>query len=539
MKMSARCLNLCLMWVSAQAWIPASQVGLGFIPRGRLQMSAASATKVQPPAAAAHCKTAVVGGGPTGLATALMLSRRGYRDIMVLERLPEPPEPSSDVWVNGERSYNLGIGGRGQIALAELDAADGVLSWCASAVGRKDWSPQAPEGAERIFTERKYTTKVIARDRLSSCLLKEVREKHADSVQVRFDTECVGVEWREEADGGGSPGARLTMRDTKSGEEFEAEVDLVVGADGVKSAIRESLEKSKRLMKRLSGKELRVKRFPDRNTFSYKVIPFRLDAGWRNDFNYSHRTKEEITLEMLPTKEGLQVGVLLFRPDNALVLGLKTVDDAKTLFKDLFPQFAGMIADGAYERLVTQPVSRLPVFSYSGPVLHLGRSAVLLGDAIKSVKPYFGLGVNTAFEDCIALDRCLEETGDDLATALPLYSRRRAPEAKDLVELSRGFDRTGLASLLGFVFPLVVDGVFHRLAPAVFRPNTISFLQTQGVTFGHIRRRKWLDRAMQAAIFAVLAAGGVKALRAAWSLALSPVVVKPALTATARLLGRG
>lgn len=28
------------------------------------------------------------------------------------------------------------------------------------------------------------------------------------------------------------------------------------------------------------------------------------------------------------------------------------------------------------------------------------------GDAIKSVKPYFGLGVNTAFEDCIELDRC-------------------------------------------------------------------------------------------------------------------------------------
>lgn len=32
--------------------------------------------------------------------------------------------------------------------------------------------------------------------------------------------------------------------------------------------------------------------------------------------------------------------------------------------------------------------------------------AVLAGDAIKSVKPYFGLGVNTAFEDCVELGRC-------------------------------------------------------------------------------------------------------------------------------------
>lgn len=35
----------------------------------------------------------------------------------------------------------------------------------------------------------------------------------------------------------------------------------------------------------------------------------------------------------------------------------------------------------------------------------VGLFVVLAGDAIKSVKPYFGLGVNTAFEDCVALDR--------------------------------------------------------------------------------------------------------------------------------------
>lgn len=78
--------------------------------------------------------TAIVGGGPTGLAVALMLARRGYRDITVLERLAEPPPPASGQWGNPERSYNLGIGGRGQVALAKLGAADKVMSWCADAV---------------------------------------------------------------------------------------------------------------------------------------------------------------------------------------------------------------------------------------------------------------------------------------------------------------------------------------------------------------------------------------------------------------------
>lgn len=39
-----------------------------------------------------------------------------------------------------------------------------------------------------------------------------------------------------------------------------------------------------------------------------------------------------------------------------------------------------MISDHAYERLAQQKVSRLPTFSYAGPALHLGKSAVLLGE---------------------------------------------------------------------------------------------------------------------------------------------------------------
>ena len=39
-----------------------------------------------------------------------------------------------------------------------------------------------------------------------------------------------------------------------------------------------------------------------------------------------------------------------------------------------------MITDEAYERFALQDVSRLPAFSYTGPTLHLGKSAVLLGE---------------------------------------------------------------------------------------------------------------------------------------------------------------
>lgn len=110
--------------------------------------------------------------------------------------------------------------------------------------------------------------------------------------------------------------------------------------------------------------------------------------------------------------------------------------------------------------------------------------------------------------------RCLEESGDDLAAALPLYSRLRAPEARNLVELSRGFDRTGVAGFFGFILPLVVDSVFHGALPSVFAPNTIAFMQKEGLTFRSIRRRKTLDRVLQAAVVGAAGVAAFAALRA-------------------------
>ncbi|CAN0039461.1 unnamed protein product [Pylaiella littoralis] len=529
--------TLCLISSRATAWVinvpslqqqqkqrPFQRQLSSPIPRTAMQMTTATSPASTTTAATATAgtindprplSTVIVGGGPAGLAVALMLARRGYQDITVLERLSEPPPPSSDQWGNPERSYNLGIGGRGQVSLAEIGAADRVISWCAEAVGRMDWSPETPEGTERIFTERKYKTKVIARDRLTSCLIEEARETYPDAITVRFDVECTGAKWLELESGGNRKGATLTLKNDLDGETTELTAEFIVGADGVKSAIRDDLESDKALTKALSGGEVRVKRFPRKNEFAYKVVPFKLKAGWRNDFNYSVRTKEEINLEALPTKEGMQVGVLLHRPGDKRVSGLKDAAGARAMFEDLFPQFADMVTTEAYERLALQKTSRLPAFSYTGPILHLGKSAVLLGDAIKSVKPYFGLGANTAFEDCIVLGRrCLEETGDDMAAALPLYSRRRAPEAKDLVELSRGFDRTGVASFFGFVLPLILDAVFNRAAPKVFAPNTIAFLQKEGVTFRYVRLRKALDRVVQGAVLGAAGVAAFAALRA-------------------------
>ena len=62
------------------------------------------------------------------------------------------------------------------------------------------------------------------------------------------------------------------------------------------------------------------------------------------------------------------------------------------------------------------------------PWVHGGRVA-LLGDAAHAIVPFYGQGMNAAFEDCVELDRCLEEPP---AATGPRRSQRyaRAPQAE-------------------------------------------------------------------------------------------------------------
>lgn len=59
-----------------------------------------------------------------------------------------------------------------------------------------------------------------------------------------------------------------------------------------------------------------------------------------------------------------------------------------------------------------------------------------MGDAAHAVVPFYGQGMNASFEDCIALNACLDTFGDDWAQALPAYYEQRKKNSDAIAALA-------------------------------------------------------------------------------------------------------
>nr|CAD7195581.1 unnamed protein product [Timema douglasi] len=67
---------------------------------------------------------------------------------------------------------------------------------------------------------------------------------------------------------------------------------------------------------------------------------------------------------------------------------------------------------------------------------HIGRTALIIGDAAHAMVPFYGQGMNAGFEDCRILDELMERYNDDLSLVLPEFSQTRNEDAEAICDLA-------------------------------------------------------------------------------------------------------
>lgn len=354
-------------------------------------------------------KVIVVGAGLSGSLMAIYLAHRGHR-VEVYERRPGPAEQGGEQG----RSINLGVSARGIRALREVGLLDAVLARSVPMRGRMVHRRDGTLAFHPYGTAPHEVLHSILRNDLN-LLLVETAKALAD-VRFQFDVRLSTVD---------KDGGIATFVDQPTGAEVRMKADLVIGADGAFSAVRDQLVHGTRA--------------------DYSQT--HLDWGYKElTIPAAGRTRHELeALHVWPGRNGLMVAhpnrdgsltgtVFLPLAGPHSFAALDSPVAVRRFFAAEFPDSHRLMPD-LVDEFVAHPVGGMVTIQTSA--WHHEDRVVLVGDACHAVYPFYGQGMNAAFEDCSVLAACLDTHPHDRAAALAAYQRSRKPHTDVLAELAK------------------------------------------------------------------------------------------------------
>ena len=356
-------------------------------------------------------KFVLIGSGLAGGLLAAYLGRRGH-EVDLYERRADPREGN----LVGGRSINLAISTRGIHALEQVGIADEALRHAIPMRGRMIHDKSGALHFSPYDVDPKKCINSIGRAALNTTVI-EAAQRYA-SVRVYFNHKCTDVAID-------SPVAHL---ETTNGA-VTARGDAVIGVDGAFSAVRNSMQ-------------LRLNNFQYDESYlahGYKelTIPPGADGSWRMEKNALHIwPRKSFMMIALPNPDGSFTCTLFWEFEGPRSFATtKTDDEVRRFFNEEFPD-AVPLMPGLIEDFRNNPTGSL-VTIRCAPWFYRDKIC-LVGDAAHAVVPFYGQGMNAAFEDCVVLDECLQKFPQNRGRAFSEYFDRRKENCDALADLAIG-----------------------------------------------------------------------------------------------------
>ncbi len=402
-------------------------------------------------------KFVLIGSGLAGGLLAAYLGRRGY-DVDLYERRGDPREGN----MVGGRSINLALSTRGIHALQQIGLADEVLKHAIPMRGRMIHEKSGALHFAPYDVDPNKHINSIGRAALNTTVIEAAQR--FPNVRVHFNHKCTGVDLDS---------ATAQLLNSSTSQQTTASGEAVVGVDGAFSAVRQSMQ-------------LKIDNFKYDESYlahGYKelTIPPGPSGAWQMEKNALHIwPRKSFMMIALPNPDGSFTCTLFWEFEGPRSFATtKTDDDVRRFFDEEFPDAVPLMPD-LLEDFKTNPTGSL-VTVRCAPWVYQDKVA-LVGDAAHAVVPFYGQGMNAAFEDCVVLDECLAEFPEDRQRAFAEYFQRRKVNADALADLAlenfiemrdktasktfrakKKLDHFLEAALPGFYLPLYTMVTFTRI----------------------------------------------------------------------------
>ena len=439
----------------------------------------------------------IIGGGPVGLGTAIMLRNRGWKEVTVVERRPKA--------FDSERSYLYRLDGRGQrltdlLGLTGVMAAAGVPSreftnityfhpsGASSVFQFPSWSLTS---AEKFFLPRKEMVDVLAETAMKKCI----------PIHFGCSTESIGVDAATNA-------VKITcnQRDESGERALTFLPDVVIGCDGFQSTTRDFLcncglpnfEKFQPSFCKSDSSNLCYKILKMNSRFPLPGGDMSVPSRGYVIIGKKGKPNTRIRLGLLPVRSSeFRTANIICAADHVLWTK-STKEEVKAFLSYSLPQLHPLddyFSDGELERFAKQKPGRFPVpSSVSKCQLRVSDTCTFLlaGDAVHSFPPDIGQGINSGFLDVFHLHNALAQSNDDFDVAAEIYERVIIPESKALAEIvtyaaTVGYGNTPFKRLL-FLLNFKLREILATLFPGIFSPAAFYLVQNPLVAYSDINR---------------------------------------------------
>ncbi|MGH2574573.1 MAG: FAD-dependent oxidoreductase, partial [Ignavibacteria bacterium] len=309
---------------------------------------------------------------------------------------------------------------RGIHALKEVGLYDEIKKIAIPMYGRMIHPINGEQGLQPYGKDKSEYINAVSRAELNKSLMNSA-EKNT-SVKFHFNQKCEGIDLNK---------CEVYLHNELTNENSKVTADRILATDGAASAARMEM--------------LKIPRFnfsQEYENYGYKElsIPPGPNGQFLIEKNALHIwPRGSFMLIALPNLDGSFTCTLFLAYDKSLGSEnsfeyLNSETRVLEFFEKQFPDALPLMPELPDEYFNNPAGSLITIKCY--PWCFEDKAA-LLGDACHAIVPFFGQGMNAAFEDCTYLNECIEKFAPDWEKVFDKYQKIRKPNADAIADLAQ------------------------------------------------------------------------------------------------------